>query len=111
MGNMRFANLAVVVLGLALWAGPAGATCPTFHTLANQTPANANDVMDNFNYILGCPYFTGNVGIGSSPGAGLLDLTGASTSSATAISIRFLDIGSNAASRNWIAGNGAGTNY
>jgi len=48
-----------------LLATAANATCPTFHTLTNGTTADADQVMDNFNHILGCPYFTGNVGIGT----------------------------------------------
>ena len=42
------------------------AVCPpsSLTTLTNGSPADANQVMDNFNYILGCPNFTGNVGVG-----------------------------------------------
>ena len=43
----------------------ANATCPTFHTLTNGTTADANQVMDNYNYILNCPGFTASVGIGT----------------------------------------------
>ncbi len=53
------------VVLVAMLPRTANATCPTFHTLTNGTSANASDVMDNFNYILGCPNFTGNVGIGT----------------------------------------------
>jgi len=43
------------LLALALFPAAAKATCPTFHTLTNGTPASATEVMDNFNYILqGC---------------------------------------------------------
>ncbi len=53
-------------------ATTANATCPTFHTLTNGTTAEVSPVMDNFNYILGCPNFTGNIGIGTvSPNASL----------------------------------------
>jgi hypothetical protein len=39
----------------------AEAACPTFHILTNGTTADANDVMDNFNYTLTCSV---NMGIG-----------------------------------------------
>ncbi len=61
--------LAVIVGAFAASWLPTGAlaqSCPTFHTLTNGTTADASQVMDNFNYILGCPNFTGNVGIGVS---------------------------------------------
>ena len=54
----------------------ASATCPTFHTLTNGTPADASQVMDNYDYILQCPNFTGNVGIGTSSPAGPLHVVG-----------------------------------
>ena len=41
----------------------AHAACPTFHTLSNGASADASQVMDNFNHILGCAQFTGNIGI------------------------------------------------
>lgn len=66
---------------LALLTTRAGATCPTFHTLANGSPADATQVMDNFDHILQCPNFTGYVGIGeASAGADLSfpNLTGSS---------------------------------
>jgi len=55
----------MVVLGL-LNSAAADAACYTFHTLNNNTTADATAVMDNFNYTLQCPNFTGNVGIGTS---------------------------------------------
>ncbi len=64
------------VASLAFVPVNANATCPTFHTLTNGTSANATDVMDNFNYVLGCPNFTGNVGIGVPSPAEKLDVDG-----------------------------------
>src|SRR5258706_8009197 len=55
---------AIAMVLPALFSTSAGATCPTFHTLTNGNTADATQVMDNFNYILQCPNFTGNVGIG-----------------------------------------------
>jgi len=43
----------------------AHAVCPSFHSLTNGTTADATKVMDNFNYVLECPNFTGNVGVGT----------------------------------------------
>jgi hypothetical protein len=64
----------------------AQAVCPTFHTLTNGTPADATQVMDNFNYILQCPGFAGPVGVGTStpnfagypPGNSVLSIYGTS---------------------------------
>lgn len=42
----------------------ASAACPTFTAFANGNVADANPVMNNFNYILQCPVFARNVGIG-----------------------------------------------
>ena len=47
------------------FATAANATCPTYHTLTNGSPADATQVMDNFGHILGCPQFTGNIGVGA----------------------------------------------
>lgn len=57
-------------------ATAANGTCPTFHTLTNGTTADASQVMDNFNYILGCPNFTGDVGIGTATPGMKLDVRG-----------------------------------
>lgn len=43
----------------------ANATCPSWHTLTNGSTADATEVMDNFNVILNCPDFVGNVGVGT----------------------------------------------
>lgn len=62
-----------VAVSLLLLSNAANATCPTFHNLTNGSTANADQVMDNYNYILQCPNFTGNVGIGTSSPTGLLN--------------------------------------
>src|SRR5689334_24558457 len=62
-------------------------------------------------YILGCPYFTGTVGIGTTPSSALVDLAGNSSSGATAVSMRFLDSNVLTSARNWTLGNAAGPNY
>lgn len=70
--------LSRVIIGAALLAAfstAAGATCPTFHTLTNGTTADATQVMDNFNYILNCPNFTGNVGIGTASPTSVLTIS------------------------------------
>ena len=68
-------SIAVGVAGFLLMGGSAFAQqCPASFpaTLTNGTTANANDVMSDFNAIRNCPalgtnpYFTGNVGIGTS---------------------------------------------
>jgi len=61
LGAVAATSLAVAILMV-----PAAATCPAFHQLQNGQTADASQVMDNFNYILQCPNFTGNVGIGTS---------------------------------------------
>ena len=72
--KISHATLAVSASSLiALLSAPAQA-CPTFHTLANGTTADATQVMDNFNSVLQCPVFSGNVGIGMTP-ATILDIT------------------------------------
>jgi hypothetical protein len=70
---MVLVGLFACVLSIAA-PSDAHATCPTFHTLANGTSADATQVMDNFNNILGCPNFTGNVGIGTASPATALDV-------------------------------------
>ncbi|MBC8037211.1 MAG: tail fiber domain-containing protein [Rhizobiales bacterium] len=67
-------RLALMALALTTLSGAAHAVCPTFTTLTNGSPADATKVMDNYNYILGCPYFTGNVGIGTDTGFFGLDV-------------------------------------
>jgi len=49
---------------VALSSG-ADAACQNWYTLTNNTTADASQVMSNFNYIIQCPDFTGNVGIGT----------------------------------------------
>src|SRR5262245_45685275 len=57
----------IVLAGLAtfVFSTTANAVCPTWHVLTNGTTANADDVMDNFQHILECAFFTQNVGIGT----------------------------------------------
>lgn len=54
-------QMAGVFAAIMLWTSPASATCPTFHSLTNGTTASATDVMDNYNFILNCPAFSGPV--------------------------------------------------
>lgn len=57
---------ALILLG-ALASTPAYAACAySFSSFSNGDPANATQVMGNFNYILNCPNFLGNVGINTS---------------------------------------------
>lgn len=62
-------------MSFLLFAVPAWADCPTFHQLQNNTTAYADQVMDNFNHVLNCPNFTGNVGIGTTSPVNPLQVT------------------------------------
>ncbi len=64
MGYSKVVIGAFIALMLSIY--DAQAVCPTFHTLSNGATADASQVMDNYNYILNCPNFLGNVGIGTS---------------------------------------------
>src|SRR5258706_14641558 len=64
MSNRIAGSIAGIILSIAV-PTVASATCPTFHTLTNGTTADATQVMDNFNYVLCSPNFTGPVGIGT----------------------------------------------
>ena len=78
-------RLAPAIMGIAFalfFTGNAFAACPVLATLTNGTMADANAVMGNFNHILECPVFTGNVGIGVSDPSRLL------TISAPAVSLK-----------------------
>ncbi|HEY1707187.1 MAG TPA: tail fiber domain-containing protein [Rhizomicrobium sp.] len=79
MSKLIVRLIAAIALLIAL-SSPAAATCPTFTTLANGTTADATAVMQNFDYILQCPNFTGNVGIGTTTPATTLELFGSSVS-------------------------------
>ena len=78
----------IALVGLVPTA--AEATCPQFHILTNNSPADANQVMENYNYILQCPDFIGSVGVGTAspvfkleviaPNDGIRVLSGSSTS-------------------------------
>ena len=76
----------VILVALSVDVAKAG-TCPAYPTtLANGTTADANQVMGNFNSILGCantnlapvanPSFTGKVGVGTSSPQQALDVNG-----------------------------------
>ena len=70
---MRAKNLAFgLCLASALCASTANATCPTWTVLANNTTADATQVQNNFDHILGCFVFSGYVGIGSTNPLGKL---------------------------------------
>lgn len=68
----------ICVIGLSV---AAGATCPTVTPFPQDafpaplnagTTANGSDVINDINFVLQCPYFTGNIGIGTtSPGSAL----------------------------------------
>ncbi len=77
--NMRIKHLLVAIgfAGSMFAETAAQATCPAWHTLTNGTTADATQVMDNFNVILGCPNFTGNVGVGISTPSTKLEVSGA----------------------------------
>ena len=68
--------------------------CPTYHTLTNGSTADATQVMDNFNYILECPDFSGNVGIATN--TPYARFTTKLTSSAAASFTSISDYGANA---------------
>jgi hypothetical protein len=55
----------------------------TWNTLSNGNPADASQVMSNFNCVLGSPHFSGNVGIGTASPTYLLHMytSGGGTSS------------------------------
>ena len=61
----KLSVFALVGFVLLTFSTAASATCPySFSTFSNGSTADATPVMNNFNYILTCPNFTGNVGIG-----------------------------------------------
>ena len=78
--NVDIAGVVIrALLGAILFATfslAANATCPTYHTLTNGTTADATQVMDNFEHILGCPNFTGNVGVGTASPTQALHVVG-----------------------------------
>jgi len=52
--------------------------CPTWHNLSNGTTADATQVMDNFNSILQCPAFSGNVLVGTGAASRTVDIISSS---------------------------------
>lgn len=63
---MRHCKIGVLAFFINLLVTSAAyAACPTFHAITNGSAADANQVMDNFDYILTCPNFTNTVGIGT----------------------------------------------
>jgi len=107
----KLSVFALVCFVTLVFSTIANATCPTFHTLTNGSAANADQVMDNFNYILQCPGFTAPVGVGTSSPAARLDLVGNAATGATGDAFRFTETSGLTASRNWLIGNGAGPSY
>ena len=75
MRRKTIASIATLALG-GVFSTAAHAVCPSFHTLANGTTADATKVMDNFNYVLCSPGFTGPIGVGTSSPAFSLDVVG-----------------------------------
>jgi hypothetical protein len=65
----RLSIFALVGFATLAFSTAASATCTTYHMLTNGNPADASQVMDNFNNILGCAQFTGNISIRTAPSA------------------------------------------
>lgn len=107
---LKLSIFAFVGLATIAFSSSANATCPTFHTLTNGSTADANQVMDNYNYILQCPNFTGSIGIGTSTPAQAINIS-ANSSIGGSINIEYDDVGPNTNARNWVAGNAPGPNY
>jgi len=63
-GNVFRAAFVGAVGAIASVSG-ANASCPVYQTLTNGTTADATQVMSNFDHVLQCPVFSGNVGIGT----------------------------------------------
>lgn len=80
------------------------ALCPTFSSFSNGDPADANQVMDNFNYILGCPNFTGSVGIGTASPVATLDVLSTGTAIKATVAegnYAFLSDNSSSGNKQW----------
>jgi len=73
----RYLSAISVAVALTIAVTAAKAACPTFHQLQNGTTADASQVMDDFNHILQCPNFTGNVGVGTATPVTTLTVAGA----------------------------------
>jgi len=107
----KFSIFALVGLATIAFSTAANATCPSFTTFTNGNTADANQVMDNFNYILGCPNFTGKVGVGTaSPLYSLEVKTGSDTDIANFVGASGgLRIQSNSGSVDLVVHNGPDT--
>jgi hypothetical protein len=70
---MRYTVILTIILalwGVMAFCGAANAACTnTYRTLHNGDPANADYVMDNFNFSLNCSHASGNIGVNTSPAA------------------------------------------
>jgi Chaperone of endosialidase len=72
--------IAAALAAMFAAAAPAQACTPLPYNLTNGSPADATQVMGDFNGVLACPLFSGNVGIGTTTPSTLLSLgTGITT--------------------------------
>ncbi len=76
---MKMLCSAIAMAAAAMPLSGAWADCPSFHTLANGTTADASQVMDNFNYILQCPAITGPVSINANVSGPIADIENTGT--------------------------------
>jgi len=70
--------LSVSIGAMSAFISTSAGACPTFHTLANGSTADATQVMDDFNSILQCARFTGDVVIDNNIWIRMKDEAGAS---------------------------------
>jgi hypothetical protein len=110
-GTAMFKQLVIAFSGLTalVFSTDANAACPTFHALTNGSAADAGQVMDNYNYILQCPNFTGTVGIGTASPAAKLDVQGPSGWPATSGTVSAALVRARATDTNVVLDGGAMT--